>query len=411
MLTVEDAIVEAVAVCRRKKLTWARGIDIDLGPLRIALGAPKKLHTLDEAIDAQRRWAAWRLAIEGGLSGQVTPVRRKHPHKLDPVDIAETWELSIEQAWNYCPELQDEYLAATARFTQAAEHPATNWESPTDIPDGAANKIAQLGEDDWVSALEVINRLSAGPGQAIMVRQLAVPGVHSKWIENNASLLCTLLGLAKAGPDDGPPLDRLLRYVGIQAKEAPVHVALRCPKLRAAAAQLGAFHAPIRALNNSTIDPPVLLIIENDEPGYTITADVDRVAIIHGLGAAAPLLADLNWCRTARVLYWGDIDRAGLSILATLRRAGIEVTSVLMDPDTLERFRDNAHNTESQKTSLEVPVELTNTERTLYQQLNDHHQDDGLDWQLEQEAIDPQYALEAIIAAVELPSARRAGAI
>lgn len=409
MLTVEDAIAGAVAVCRRKRLKWARGLD--LGPLRIALGAPKKLHTIDEAIDAQRRWAAWRLAIDAGLPGQVACGRRRHPHKLDPVDIAEKWELPIEQAWQYCPELHDDYQAANARFTQAAEHPATIWASPTDIPDGAAKMIAQLSDEDWANALEVVNRLTAGPGQAIMVRQLAVPGVHSKWIENNALLLCTLLGLAKAGLDDGTPLDRLLRYVGIQAKEAPIHVALRCPKLRAATAQLGAFHAPIRALNNSTIDPPVLLIIENDEPGYTITADIDGLAVIHGLGAAAPLLAELNWCHTARVLYWGDIDRAGLSILATLRRAGLDVTSVLMDPDTLERFHDNAHNAGSQKASLEVPVELTDTECTLYHQLNDHHQDDGLDWQLEQEAIDPQDALEAIIAAVELPSAKRAGAI
>lgn len=399
MLTVEDAIAEVVAVCRRKRLKWARGID--LGPLRIALGAPKKLHTLEETIDAQRRWAAWRSAIEAGLPGHVTPVRRKHPHKLDPVDIAEKWELPIEQAWNYCPDPHDEYLAAAARFTQAAEHPATIWESPADIPDGAAKMIARLGDADWANALEVINRLAAGPGQAIMVRQLAVPGVHSKWIENNASLLCTLLGLAKAGPDDGAPLDRLLRYVGIQAKEAPIHVALRCPKLRAATAQLGAFHAPIRALNNSTIDPPVLLIIENDEPGYTITADIDGLAIIHGLGAAAPLLADLNWCRTAGVLYWGDIDRAGLSILATLRRAGIDVTSVLMDPDTLDRFHDNAHNTSSQKDNLEVPVELTEAEHVVYQKLNEQFREHGLDWQLEQEALDPLHVLRVITAAVE----------
>ncbi|WP_166908146.1 Wadjet anti-phage system protein JetD domain-containing protein [Mycobacterium sp. DL440] len=399
MLTVEDAIAEVIEICRGKMLAWARGLG--LGPLCIALRPPKKLHTNEETVTAQQVWATWRLAIEAGMPGEVTPVRRATPHKLNTVELASKWELPIDAAWNYCPELHNEYLSAGARFRQAADHPAIIWGSASEIPDGAATKIAALAEEDWAHALEVINRLAAGPGQAMMVRQLAVPGVHSKWIEQNASLLCTLIGLTKAGPDDGTPLERLLRQVGIQAKEAPIHIALRCPKLRATAAQLAAFHASIRALNNSTIDPPVLLIIENDELGYTITADIDGLVIIHGLGAAAPLLAGLNWCHTARVLYWGDIDRAGLSILATLRRAGIKATSVLMDPDTLDRFDDQAHNTRSQKGSLDVPVELTETERMLYQQLNEHYQADGVDWQLEQEALDPQYALDVIAAAAE----------
>jgi hypothetical protein len=176
------------------------------------------------------------------------------------------------------------------------------------------------------------------------------------------------MGLSKSGLDDGTPLERLLYYVGLQAKEAPIHVALHCPRLRAASAQLAAVHAPIQVLNNSTIEPPVLLIVENDEPGYTITADLAGLAVIHGLGAAAPLLAALRWYRTARVLDWGDVDRAGLSILATLRRAGVEATSVLMDHATSDRFDHYAHNTDSQKSGMDIPDELDESECTLYQQ-------------------------------------------
>ncbi|WP_234795764.1 DUF3322 domain-containing protein, partial [Mycobacteroides chelonae] len=236
------------------------------------------------------------------------------------VELPDRWILSIEDAWMYCPDLRDSYLAAAARFEEAVNNAAVRWGSAGEIPDGAAKRIAGLPEQDWANALEVVNRLAAGPGQALMVRQLSVPGVHSKWIEKNAALLCTLIGLTKSGPHDGTPLERLLQHVGLQAKEAPIHIALRCPKLRAAAGQLAAFHAPIQVLNNSTISPAVLLIVENDELGYTITEDIDGLAVIHGLGAAAPLLAALRWCHTAQVLYWGDIDRAGLSILATLRR-------------------------------------------------------------------------------------------
>lgn len=397
MLSVEEAIAEAVKVCDKKWLGWARGLGVR--ELIISLNPPEKLVEISDGVRAQNWSGSWQLAAKS-LPGEVKSLRRKIPNSLGPADLPSKWELSIEDAWKYCPELHDAYLAALARFREAVDNEAVLWGSAAEIPEGAAKKIAGLPEQDWANALEVVNRLAAGPGQAMMVRQLAVPGVHSKWIEKNASLLCTLIGLTKSGPDDGTPLDRLLQYVGLQAKEAPIHVALRCPKLRAAAAQLASFHAPIQVLNSSTINPQMLLIVENDELGYTITADIDGLAIIHGLGAAAPLLVALRWCHTARVFYWGDIDRAGLSILATLRRAGVEATSVLMNSSTLARFDEYAHNTDSQKISTDIPHELNETERTLYQHLNAHHDDNGEDWQLEQEAIEPDYALRHIMAAI-----------
>jgi hypothetical protein len=38
-------------------------------------------------------------------------------------------------------------------------------------------------------------------------------------------------------------------------------------------------------------------------------------------------------------LYRGDIDRAGLQCLAAIRRTGVSVTSILMDLETLQRYR------------------------------------------------------------------------
>lgn len=396
MLSVDEAIAEAVKVCDRKWLEWARGIGVR--PLNIPLRPPEKL-AMPDVVPAQNWRGTWQSA-KGNLPGEVRPVRKSAPNQLLPVELPDRWILPIQDAWRYCPDLHESYRAASARFHEAVNCTAIEWASPAQIPDGAAKKIAALAEQDWVNALEVVGRLAEGPGQAMMVRQLAVPGVHSKWIEKNAALLCALIGLPKSGPTDGTPLERLLRHVGLQAKEAPIHVALRCPNLRAAAGHLTAFHAPIQVLNNSTIDPPIVLIIENDELGYTITADIDGLAIIHGLGSAAPLLAALTWCHTSRVFYWGDIDRAGLSILATLRRAGINATSILMDHDTLDRLDDYAHNTDSQKDSTQIPDGLTEPERALYQQLNKHHDETREDWQLEQEAIEPSYALAKILASI-----------
>ena len=173
------------------------------------------------------------------------------------------------------------------------------------------------------------------------------------------------------------------------------------PRLRAATAELHRFDAPISVLNASTIRPDVVLIIENDELGHTLTADIDDAAIIHGLGSGAPILGDLQWLTTAStVLYWGDIDRAGLSILATLRRTGVPATAILMDEITLDRYPQLRHQTDSQTPSYNIPNGLTATETELYQRLNAHDQTTETELQLEQEHIPIVDAVTAIRSAI-----------
>ncbi|MBP8921814.1 MAG: hypothetical protein KBG85_19125, partial [Micropruina sp.] len=55
----------------------------------------------------------------------------------------------------------------------------------------------------------------------------------------------------------------------------------------------------------------------------------------HGNGLAAPALAQVPWVRAARLLYWGDLDTYGLSILSMVRQALPQAESLLMDTATL----------------------------------------------------------------------------
>lgn len=48
----------------------------------------------------------------------------------------------------------------------------------------------------------------------------------------------------------------------------------------------------------------------------------------------------MPWLERIPVLYWGDIDTAGLSILSALRRYHPHTTSCLMDEAALLAFRD-----------------------------------------------------------------------
>jgi putative transposase len=115
---------------------------------------------------------------------------------------------------------------------------------------------------------------------------------------------------------------------------------------------------------------------------------------------SANSLITLRWLQTAeRVLYWGDIDRAGLQIVASLRRLRIQIQPILMDCATMDTHRDHAHKAlKIQAAELTVPEGLTADETLLYERLNTHYARTGEEWQLEQEHL-PAHTVESALAA------------
>ena len=70
--------------------------------------------------------------------------------------------------------------------------------------------------------------------------------------------------------------------------------------------------------------------------------DLPDTVAVFGWGGHATAVADFPWVRAAqRVVYWGDLDTAGLAILARFR-AQRPCDSILMDRLTLERWRNLA---------------------------------------------------------------------
>ncbi|MCH9731932.1 MAG: hypothetical protein K0U84_20035 [Actinomycetia bacterium] len=398
MLTVEAARTELHRLCARYWLDWALGKR--QWPIRIALQAPDAA-AFDKDVIATQVWAgSWQAECRAGkLPGSVRTKPRR-AHKLGSYDLPTAWVIdSAEEALSVVPEIADKYSRARQRFEQAIQLPDVAWGQIDQIPTKSARTIAEFDELDWSKAVAVISYLAAGPGEAMMIRQLAVPGVHSKWIEHNAALLAAMLGVP-ADTKLGGPLERLMNHIGLKAEESPIHVKLACPQLRAAAGGLADFAAPISALNASTLKPELVLIIENLKFGSSIIEDLDGAAIIYGLGAAATIVCELSWATTApAVIYWGDIDRAGLAILAGLRRSGVEATSVLMDSETLDRYKTAWHDTAAQiHSDNEIPIGLTSTEGALYNRLNEYHRSTGRELQLEQEHIPRHAVIEALAA-------------
>ena len=397
MLSVDEAVEGLRQRCSKNWVAWAIGRGN--WPIRITLGAPRGA-AFDQNVAAAQMWAgSW--AAAGQIPGTVKTEPRR-ALRLGSHELPTAWEVdSPEQALQVDPALMSRYQQARARFAAAVEMPEVVWGEVEQIPLKWAKVIADLDDQQWAHTMAVLTQLARGAGDARVLRQITIPGVHSKFIEHNAGLLAEMLGVPPDPASD--VLSRLNIFLGLESEQSPIHVYLACPRLRRDAGGLDRFAAVAASLDGSTLRPRFVLIIENLKFGKGFTAELPDTAVLYGLGYAAATVAQLTWVREAeQVLYWGDIDRAGLAILALLRRSGVNATAVQMDLETFDRYRELRHETKDSQLldDTTIPDGLSPDEGQLYQHLNDHHHSSGRDLQLEQEHIPLPAALAAIRALI-----------
>ncbi|WP_280437020.1 Wadjet anti-phage system protein JetD domain-containing protein [Nocardia carnea] len=225
----------------------------------------------------------------------------------------------------------------------------------------------RLTDADTEILFTAIAWLSAHPDvSAWTARQLPVPGMHSKWLETHGGLLQTVTG-------------RDVR-AEVRPRLAVVHLTYVDPdytasgKRRHDAWTTGDTH-------DLAYTPRVVLIVENRDCRLWFP-HVQNTVVVEGNGkAAASLLAEITWIRTAEhVVYWGDIDADGYAILDRLRATmavptsdGLPaktVHSILMEATDLHHHANHGVNRDKAgcpiKPSSTRLVHLTSAESTAY---------------------------------------------
>lgn len=159
------------------------------------------------------------------------------------------------------------------------------------------------------------------------------------------------------------------------------------------------FAASVDDLNAWSAHPHTVIILENKETGYALTGDHQGTVVLHGHGFSVVNYARITWVRDAQALiYWGDIDAAGLQFVSDLRGLGVTVQTVLTDISTLEKFRHLA--TEGAPPKRTGLPRLTPREQELYAHLAGHAATHGTWLLLEQERIPWSVAYPALTEAM-----------
>ena len=278
------------------------------------------------------------------------------------------------------------------------------------IEEAMVREWAMLADwsDDAVLALErVLTWFVDHPKSGLYLRQLPIEGVDTKWFtEPRKKVVQRLLVAIREAKESVPlmaessealdpdttfetvcglkPLPKLIRARLLDEVDQKVFYGLSDLSL------------PLDEWAQLPLYPEIVFISENLQTGLAFEAHPKSV-VFFGLGAGVTQLAAIPWVRTARIIYWGDVDTYGLEILAHLRSVLPQTESVMMNRQTLEAFRGLAVAENRQASGAHVE-HLRENEREVFDALK---VGDLVRLRLEQERIPWSVARETLLAVAQ----------
>jgi hypothetical protein len=333
-----------------------------LFPLRLQLKGPSSAE-LGARFEAARDWSS---DLRGLPHYSVVMREFKHRQLGANALPAEVWLDSLDAALALLSQQR-----AAARFRLLVEQTAQA--QPLLLPWLARRPLAALNlGPQWPLLLAVVAWLQAHPRPAIYLRQLDLPGVHSKFIEAQRGVLAELLDLAlppdaiDAAASGSSQFNRRYGFL-----DKPLRVRLR-PLDQPLARRLGGQDLTLDSASFAALDLRLdselrAVFITENEINFLSFPPLAGGVVIFGGGYGFEMLAESAWLQRSRVYYWGDIDTHGFAILDQLRARLPAAESFLMDRSTLLAHA-NLWGAEATPTQREL-TRLTPAELALYDDL------------------------------------------
>ncbi len=356
-----------------------------LFPLAFALSTPSSSE-ISARFDAVRLWAAT-LANCPWLRIEWQDLKhRVHGQQQLPV---KAWIDSADQACAWIDKRAEQQLFIALIESTRNSYPAL-------LPWLTAQPLKALAlAHQWPRLLALLDWRLARANPGVYLRQVDVPGVHSKFIESHRSVLAEWFDLmlppAQINPLASGAAGFATRYY---FREIAPRVRLRvldpaiatlpgcsCPDLKLDVANFARLQLPIRTV-----------VITENEINFLALPLAQASVAIFGAGYGFTALAQAPWLAHCQILYWGDIDTHGFAILDQLRAHLPHARSVLMDRATL-MMHQALWGSESTPTRIDLN-RLHSDERALYDDLRDNRIRPNL--RLEQEHIGYQHVCQQL---------------
>lgn len=368
---------EVLALIARKfderKADWL--LDRGEWPLEIKLRSPSAEDFVERTasvaawLDTWRRWTP-----EAEVSWEEKTWRRAGRHRIPVRVMIDGPERAAALSGRF-----DFWSRASALVGRARR----NWSERVDaVAETIASNIdtfTALDDADFDRLERMVAWLARNPYSGRYVRQVPIRGVDTKWLESNREPVGLLL-TAVSGTSVSWPF-------GLKSPPKLMRMRLLDPALRSELHGIGDFALPVEQAARLDLPISTVVIVENLQTGLSL-ADLASGLAILGLGYGVEQLGAFPWLRSARCLYWGDLDTHGLAILDRARSYVPNLESVLMDERTLLDHRDLWSFEEKQHPGAAFD-RLTEDEVRLFSDLKNNRW--GIGVRLEQERLDLDY--------------------
>ena len=245
----------------------------------------------------------------------------------------------------------------------------------------------------WHRLVQVCRFFLDHPRPDIYLRELPVEGVDTKFIERHRKVLDLLLSSLLPAEAYDPEITTLasgaferkygLRYPLPQIRFRILDTALTLSGLDDLA-------IPVDSFAQLDLSVEKVFVVEN-KMSFLSFPKAERSIVIFGSGYGVGYLKTAKWLQESTLIYWGDIDSHGFAILSQFRSSFGEVRSMLMDEETLGRYRSLCVEEPSDKRFEGEASSLTEEERSVLERIRTEH------LRLEQERIPFDALFEALV--------------
>lgn len=349
-------------------------------PIVVSIKGPDTLETIEsfpkvcEWIDAWREWVPgseveWiaRRSRHGG--SQVIPQRLvlSGPDRIAAlIGKSEEWSKSVS--------ILNLLLA--------------RWASERNTIINQLDQLVPMENDDLERFIYTVEWLVLHPDSGLLIRQIPVRGIDTKWLERRKSLVYTQVASLRGMSGTGSVIPDL----GLCILPERIRVIILDPDIRGKMGGIRDMTIPITEAANLNLPFENAIIVENLQTAISLPDLPLSVAIAH-LGYHVDILGRLPWLLSLHCFYWGDIDTHGLAILSRTRKYIPRIESVMMDESTLLVFQD-LWVVEKVQSADTYPERLTESERRLFDGLKNNVWGTGV--RLEQERITMEYASQQL---------------
>ena len=240
--------------------------------------------------------------------------------------------------------------------------------------------LAEYAEMDFNRLESLLVWLSANPASNLYPRQLPIAGLDSKWLESRRGLIMDLMAALREADPSGMDF---YQCCGLRPLPSLMRMRMLDPSLRECVGGLGDIAAPVGEVARLMLPVKRIFIVENLQTGLAF-GELPGAAVFMGLGYGVDLLAEVKWLQNVTCIYWGDLDTHGFAILSRARAHLPHVQSLLMDEETLLRYKDLWVEEKQPHPADRLP-NLTDNEQNVYSGLKQHRW--GHNVRLEQERI------------------------